>query len=236
MGDVCVAEFEDSATESAEAAAKRWIDAPSNQKKWEPAPKAEHPKTAAPESIEHVKIDCTDVKRRGLDQHPSFLRLYGDMQNSFGDRKYGYEVALHEAAHAVLMEQDGLQNVRFTGPDIIYDVMTRQFKGSSARTIADDMPDAIMTDDFIFMITVHMVAGRMGLEKLAGIKGYKGDEGDYDDFLKKYTANPPASGDKPEDWWKRACDRATERLTEPATKAKVLARADEYLGLLYPKV
>src|SRR6266480_224301 len=173
IGGVRVIEFENSATTSAEDAATQWLAAPSKPQKQEPT-KVEPAKPTAPKFIEHVKIDCTDVERRGLRQNPGFLRLYWEMQNSFGDRKYGYEVSLHEAAHAILMEQDGLQNVRFSGPDVVYDVMTRQFKGSSARTIADDMPNAIVTDDFIFMITVHMVAGRMGLEKLADIKGYKG--------------------------------------------------------------
>jgi hypothetical protein len=91
IGDVCVAEFEASATESAEDIAKRWNAAPSKPQKSEPS-KVEPVKPAATKFKEHVKINCDDVERRGLRQNPSFLRLYWEMQNSFGDRKYGYEV------------------------------------------------------------------------------------------------------------------------------------------------
>jgi len=44
------------------------------------------------------------------------------MQDRFGDRQYGYRVCLHEAAHAILMEQSGIKNVHFSGPAILFDL------------------------------------------------------------------------------------------------------------------
>ena len=90
---------------------------------------------------------------------PRFLKLYWSIQRDFGDRSYGREVYLHEAAHAELMEQDGIQNVRFAGPDIIYDPTSDRFNASSARAIEDDKPHAVVDDDYIFKIVCHMVAG-----------------------------------------------------------------------------
>jgi hypothetical protein len=176
IGGVRVIQFEDSATESAEEGAKRWLATPSRPRKEEPAA------APAPQFVEHVKINCDDVVRHGLQQDPRFLKLYWNMQRDLGDRNYGREVCLHEAGHAVLMEQDAMTNVRFAGPDIIYDLVKRDFVGSSARAIADDQPNAVVDDDFVFKITSHMAAGGVTLRKLGNIDGHVGDDGDLADL------------------------------------------------------
>ena len=163
---------------------------------------------------------------------PRFLKLYWSIQRDFGDRSYGREVYLHEAAHAELMEQDGIQNVRFAGPDIIYDPTSDRFIASSARAIEDDKPHAVVDDDYIFKIVCHMVAGGVAL-RLAGI-AVAGDDGDFEYVKQKYAANPPKSGEKPEALWKRAQDAVAARLKEPATRQKVQARSEAYFRLLYP--
>lgn len=109
---------------------------------------------------------------------PRFRKLYWSIQRDFGDRSYGREVCLHEAAHAELMEQDGIQNVRFAGPDTIYDPTSDRFIASSARAIGDDRPHAVVDDDYIFKIVFHMVAGGVAL-RLAGI-AVAGDDGDFE--------------------------------------------------------
>jgi hypothetical protein len=154
------------------------------------------------------------------------------MQDQFGDRDYARKVCSHEAAHGELMEQDGMQNVRFAGPDIIYDQRADKFIGSSARVIADDQPNAVVDDDYIFMIVCHSVAGGVALRS-AGIDE-TGDDGDFQDFKRKYAANPPQSGESAEALWKRAQEAVAVRLSDPDTKRKVEAKTEEYVRLLYP--
>jgi hypothetical protein len=188
--------------------------------------------TFTPKFIENVKINCDGVSRFGKQEDRRFVMLYWDMQDRFGDRDYGRNVCLHEAAHAEIMEQDGIQNVRFAGPDIAYDPRADRFIPSSARAIGDDQPNAVADDNYIFMIVCHMVAGGVAL-RLAGI-AETGDDGDFQDFKRKYGANPPKSGEEPEALWKRAQEAVAARLNEPETKRKVQARAEEYFRLLYP--
>jgi hypothetical protein len=229
IGDVRVVEFEDSATESAEAAAKRWLAAPSKPQKQEPA--AAPP---APEFVEHVKINFDDVVRRGLQRDQRFLKLYWEMQREFGDRNYGREVCLHEAGHSVLMEEDGMTNVRFMGPDIVFDPTTGEFIGASARAVADDQPGVRVDDGDIFKITQHMVAGGVTLRKLGGVTGEVGDDRDIAYFAQRFANFPPTSQETAEQFWKRAQDAVATRLDDPATKQKVLDKAEEYFPLLYP--
>jgi hypothetical protein len=194
--------------------------------------KAEPTHPAAPPLVEHVKINCDDILHRRLENDSRFLKLYWSMQRTFGSRSYGREVCLHEAAHAELMEQDGIQNVRFIGPDIIYDPASDKFIASSARAIGDDQPQAVVNEEFIFMIVCHMAAGGVAL-RLAGILE-TGEDGDFEHFKRKYAANPPKSGEKPEALWKRAQEAVAARLNEPQTKQRVQAKAEEYFRLLYP--
>jgi hypothetical protein len=188
-------------------------------------------RTFTPKFIENVKINCDNVTRFGKQEDRQFLTLYWDMQDRFGNRDYGRQVCLHEAAHAEIMEQDGIQNVRFAGPDITYDPSTNKFIPSSARAIGDDQPNAVVDDNYIFTIVCHMAAGGAAL-RLAGI-AETGDDGDFQDFKRKYTASPPKSGEKPEALWKRAQEAVATRLNEPEKKRKVEARAEEYFWRLY---
>jgi hypothetical protein len=238
---VRVAEFKNTTTETAQQVAERWLLQRNEGKK----PKQRKPleailaKPAAPPAkpalpcIEHVKINCDGVTRFGKQQDRRFLFLYWDMQDRFGDRNYGYEVCLHEAAHAVLMEQDGMQNVRFAGPEIVYDPAMDKFVATSARASADDLPNVVVDDAFIFKITSHMTAGGVALRTLVNAKEH-GDSDDYAGFAIKFSQHPPTSGETAEEYWKKVQDAVAVRLSEPETKSKVLARADEYLKKLYP--
>jgi hypothetical protein len=241
LDDARVADFRNNATETAQQVAERWLQQRNDGKKPKerkpvvaaPGKPAVPAPQAAPRFIEHVKINCAGVIRFGKQRDRRFLSLYWDMQDRFGDRNYGHEVCLHEAAHAVLMEHDGIQNVRFAEPDIIYDPTTDEFIATSARVIGDDLPDAIVDDNFIFKIVSHMAAGGVALRTLANIEEC-GDEGDFEYFTRKYVLNPPTTGETAEQYWKRVQDAVTARLSEPETRSKVLAKAQEYLRLLYP--
>src|SRR5271156_139729 len=157
---------------------------------------------AAPVFVEHVKIGWDDIARRGMEKDSRFLTLYWSMQKEFGDRSYGRKVCLHEAAHAELMEQDGIQNVRFAGPAINYDAASKRFNARSAVAMGDDQPNAIADDDFIFKIVCHMAAGGVSL-RLKNI-AEAGDDEDFEDFKRRCSAHPPKSGENPEALWKRA--------------------------------
>jgi len=179
-----------------------------------------------------AQIDCSSVARFGKTQDRRFLHIHAEMQKSLADRSCGREVCLHEAAHAELMEQDGILNVRFVGPNILYNPYIDQFIASSAQAIGDDQPNAVVTDDYVFMIVCHMVAGGVVL-RLNG-KAETGDDGDFQDFKKRYAAYPPKSGESADAIWKRAQEVVAARLSEQQTKQGVNERAEKYFHLLYP--
>ena len=241
LDDIRVAEFKNTATETARQVAERWLQQRNSGKKPKqrkpiavaPAKPAVSHAQAAPRFVKHVNINCDGVTRFGKQEDRRFVALYWDMQDRFGDRNYGYEVCLHEAAHAVLMQEDGIQNVRFAGPDIIYDPRTDKFIGSSARATGDDLLNVVVNDAFVFKITSHMAAGGVALRTLANVEEC-GDEEDYLDFTRKFAQYAPTSGETAKEYWKKAQDAVAVRLSEPETKSKVLARADEYLKKLYP--
>jgi hypothetical protein len=185
-------------------------------------------------SMSHVLINCDHVVSWFKHEDPRFKRLYERMQNDFANQDFGYRVCLHEATHAVLMEIDGLKNVRFSGPEIYYDFGTDAFVAAGARVTCDDQPDAIVNDEYKFMMTRHMVAGGVALRKFKGLKEEEtGSRGDFADFLRLYKKNPPSSGEAADALWKRAEAAVDAMLEDAKLKEKILARADEYCRVLY---
>jgi hypothetical protein len=199
------------------------------------APQATTPQKPAHVFVEHVKINIADVVQRGKQQDVEFLTLYWDMQDRFGDKGYGYEVCLHEAAHAILMEQDGIPNVRFEKPAILYNPNTGKFRAFGAMVHGDDIPGNLATPEWILKVTTHAVAGGIALQELLGLNPKDtGDDNDYQSFMVRCATAPPGLlKESPQDLWLRAQDVARTRLTEPETKTKVEARAQEYLKALY---
>src|SRR5689334_13073123 len=120
-----------------------------------------------------VKIKVGAVVAFGMEWDPRFGELYERMKTDFGNEEYVRRVCLHEAAHAQLMEEDGHKNVRVMGPDIIYNPPIDKFLASSARVVADDQPDAVLDDDYIFKSATQIAAGGVALE----MAGYT-DKGD----------------------------------------------------------
>jgi hypothetical protein len=188
---------------------------------------------------EHVRINRDDVVRQGRQTDPRFIELYRRMQAALSDREYGYRVCLHEAAHAVLMEQDGIKNVQFSGPEITYDPSNDDFSGAYGRAEGD--PESFqVTEALMFRKCLHSAAGGVALRKFAAVQ--KKDAGDGDDYAQcwmRYEALRLQSGretleETPKEFWKRAQEAASTRLDDPDTKTNVLAKAQEYLLKLYP--
>ena len=187
------------------------------------------------EQPEVVTIDCTHVISLFKHENPQFKDLYRRMQASFADKNYGYRVCLHEATHAVFMELDGIKNVRFTGPEIIYNYIIDKCVGAGGRATGDDQPEVKITDDYIFERTMHAAAGGVGLRVLRGVDGKDtGEDGDYRDFKRLYDKNPPSNGEPPEALWKRAQEAVATKLKDEEIKEKILSRASEYFRQLYP--
>lgn len=184
---------------------------------------------------EVVEIDCKHVVSWFKHEDPRFKELHRRMQVSFGDKDYGYRVCLHEAAHAVFMEADGIKNVRFSGPEILYDYTTDTFVGSGGRATGDDQPEIEITDEYIFKRTMHAAAGGVALCVLAAVEGEEtGEGGDYREFRRLYQKNPPKNNEPPEVLWKQAQEAVATKLNDEKIKAKILLKADEYLQQLYP--
>jgi|SRR6267378_591249 len=189
----------------------------------------------AAKPVEHVRINYADVIVNGKQQDPEFLKVYWAMQGRFSDEDFGYRVCLHEAAHAVLMEQDGIKNVRFEKPAILYRPSDGSFRSLAAMVHGDDTPDKSVDEARLLTLTTHAVAGGIVLQEYCGLKPEQtGSEHDYRQFLVGYFQTPPeALKTEPDDLWKQAQEIARSRLTDAATKAKVEARAWEYFDSLY---
>jgi hypothetical protein len=182
-----------------------------------------------------IKIDISQVPAER--QHRSdFKERFRKLQDAFADRQYGYRVCLHEAAHAILMEQEGIANVRFSGPGIKYDYLNDLLSPEGARVTGDDSPLQPLTEAWLLKKAMQMAAGGVALRKYEGTPDQDcGDGTDYEQFLRIYLIAPAESRiETPESFWKRAQEAASVRLDEADTKTKVLAKADEYLRLLYP--
>jgi hypothetical protein len=192
--------------------------------------------------IEHVRIDVSQIVARNKQTDEEFKRLYRDMQDRFGDRQYGYRVCLHEAAHAILMEQSGIKNVHFSGPAILFDLERNPRTGfvpAGAMASGDDTPMQRINVNWILEVLIHSAAGGIALRDYEGIpledSDLSGADDDYRIFFMRYSALPPVlRQEAPEIMWRRVQERASAKLNEPETKAKVLARAEEYFALLYP--
>jgi hypothetical protein len=146
---------------------------------------------------------------------------------------YGFATALHEAAHAIVLEDDGVPNVRLTGPGIQYNKHDGSLFAYGARVDHDEKPILTFDEQKIFESTMRMSVGGVAQEQYAGIVE-PSDDGDYGGFLKNYLALPEGLvKDDPKVYWKKAQDAAILRLDLPETKAKIFARIPEYLDVLY---
>jgi hypothetical protein len=173
-----------------------------------------------------VRIKVAAVVAHCKEEDPRFVDLYGRMKKDFADEQFVKRVCLHEAAHAELMEQDGIPNIEFVGPDIIYNPYTDRFIATGARVFAND-PNAVVDDDYILRAATHGAAGGIALE----MAGYTdtGDTGDFEDFKRLYDKNPPKSGEPADALWKRARQAAAEKLSDSTTKVKVKERSQRYV-------
>jgi hypothetical protein len=186
--------------------------------------------------VTHVPINCDHVVSWFKHEDARFKHLYERMQEDLSNEDFGYRICLHEAAHAVLMEMDGLKNVKFSGPEIYYNFNADAFSAAGARVTCDDQPNAIVDDAYKFMMTRHMVAGGVALRKFHGLKVEEtGNNGDLADFLRLYKKNPPTTGETPDAMWKRAEAAVDAMLDKAELKHRILARADEYFRVLYPR-
>ena len=81
----------------------------------------------------------------------------------FRDPSYVVGTCLHEAAHAVVMEEDGILNTRFFGPAIQYNRTNKTLFPSGARIEPGEEPDRILNEALIFERTTQLVVGGIAL-------------------------------------------------------------------------
>lgn len=145
---------------------------------------------------------------------------------------YAVGTCLHESAHGILMEDNGVQNVRFSGPGIL-----RKADGSlfpfGARVDSDPQIGQPIDAAFIFKVTTQLVVGGVAMQKYSGIEEVS-DAGDYDFFLRNSALTPQFFKDeKPEAFWARAAKHIDLWLERPEIKQRILVRAADYLGQIY---
>ena len=170
-----------------------------------------------------------------VQMQPRFKSLRESLRQHYKDPGFAVGNCVHEAAHALIMEEDSLPNVRFGGPGILYDKRIDELFAYGAR-VDNDADSKIQLDETVILRrTMHNAIGGVVMYAYTGIED-KSDDADYArTFLPNYLRLPAQfRKQSPEDFWKRAQDKVkTEWLAVPGQKEKVLARALDYLHVLY---
>jgi hypothetical protein len=157
------------------------------------------------------------------------------LRQLYKDPSYAVGNCVHEAAHALIMEEDALPNVRFSGPGILYNKQTDQIFPYGARVDNDADPTIPADENVVLRRTMHIVVGGIAMETYTGITE-KSDHADYtNSFLPNYLRLPAQlRKEEPERFWERAQSAVKSGwLVLPGQKEKVLARALDYLSVLY---
>src|SRR5690348_2693095 len=71
------------------------------------------------------------------------------LRQLYKDPSYAVGNCVHEAAHALIMEEDGIPNVRFRGPGILYDKQTMELFPYGARVDNDADPTIPLVEEVI---------------------------------------------------------------------------------------
>ncbi|MGB6496338.1 MAG: hypothetical protein WBF09_05030 [Candidatus Acidiferrum sp.] len=166
-------------------------------------------------------------------ENPGIVRYRARVQQLYGNPSYAVGTCLHEAAHAILMNDNGVQNVKFSGPGI-----QRNPDGSmfpyGARVDGDPRIGREIDAALIFERTTDMVVGGVAMQKYSGINDVS-DAKDYEVFLLNCASTPQFfKEEKPEELWARAIKRVDPWLEQPETKRRIFAKAAEYLAQVYP--
>lgn len=164
-------------------------------------------------------------KRPFKDYRSQLLGLYGDPYYATG-------ICLHEAAHGLIMEENGEHNIRFCPPGIL-----RREDGNlfpyGACVKCDPQPNLELTEELIFRKTKQLAAGGVVMKRYTGINEVS-DAEDYAAFIKNCAMTPAhLLKEDPRLLWKQAQDAVGHWLDLRDTKTKVFEMASEYLGDLY---
>ena len=184
------------------------------------------------ESGKAPSIQITGVPFSVRDKRP-FKQLRMKILERYRNPYYAVGNCIHEGAHAVLNEEEGVPNVRFSGPGIQYDRASRHLFPYGARIDSDPQPDLALDEHLVFRTTTILAAGGVALKKYAGMLEV-GDDQDYKQFRACCTMTPELlRGKAPEDLWRRGKQNAATRLDRPETKSKILAKVPLFLAQLY---
>jgi hypothetical protein len=184
--------------------------------------------------VDAGKIPCISLNGLSFSHQtkPEFKEYRTRIYQLHRNPAYAVGACLHEAGHAVLMEEDGVQNVKFSGPGIL-----RKADGSlfpyGARVDGDPQANHKIDSNFIFVKTTHMVVGGIAMQKYAGINEVSDGE-DHRMFLSNCATTPEFFKDeKPEALWARATRHVELWLERADVESRILAKAAEYLEKLY---
>jgi hypothetical protein len=151
----------------------------------------------------------------------------------YGDPNYAVATCIHEAAHAVMMEELGQPNVRISGPDITLD-RNGSLVASGAWMQSDPEGEIEMTEELFLRQTARNATGDVAVQKYCGIGETGNDAQDFGDFFFKYYAlQQEYNNGSPLEFWKRARAHADVWTDRPETKMRILTKAAEFLHVLY---
>ena len=129
IGGVRVTEFEDSVTESAEAAAKQWLDALSKPQLRQPA-EAELVRTKlAKAAAITINTDGISDQQKATEK---FQSAYRDMMGQLTAPGFIPVLCAHEAAHAIYFTLAGMKEFDPRPAELKYDPAIDDYTGSLA--------------------------------------------------------------------------------------------------------
>jgi hypothetical protein len=233
IGGVRVAEFEDIATESAEAAANRWLAAPTKPQGRIPAtpePVRMEPPTAATITI---NVDGISDQEKATEK---FQSAYRDMMGQLMAPGFIPVLCAHEAAHAIFFMIAGMKEFEPLPATLEYVPQIDDYEGHLAAIRPLDIPSWVEGQfwDWLFAIAQGHAAGGVVARKLMPCS----DGGDQDDkrrFLElcenicKLDSNVKIDA---EDVWKQAQDAVKLALENPDNVAEIQKQA----AILRPKL
>jgi hypothetical protein len=226
IGDVCVAEFKDSATESAEAAAKRWNAAPSKPQKAEPQPVVA-PTALSVSSQVTINVDGISDEQKKTEK---FKSAYREMLNQLTAPGFIPVLCAHEAAHAVYFGVAGVKEFKPVPPTLIYDPAIEDYKGHLAAYQPMDLPTWVAGEFAIWLTKIakaHAAGGVVARKLMPSSDGGDGDDRErFQKLCEKFNEDPKVSLD----WtnlWKQAQDLVASEIANPEFMAMIVKVASE---------
>ena len=181
-----------------------------------------------------VRINTDYIEQLGLQDEPGFIAARDKLLEKFKDRDFGRKVAIHEAAHAVFMEEMGVSNVELLDAEVDYDAERMKFT-PLGPSVYGPIPLATSVDAARILAEAEVAcAGGVAVRMFCGAASV-GDAIDYRRFEERIQSSIAGQMLRldPAEVWKRAQASVDAKLGDEQFAARVRTKADQYFEQMY---